>query len=197
MKKFFVLIACLLTFPTITLAKEKDKDFFDIKTYEEVYEEGMYKVGKDIDEGVYRYFSDGDIGAILISNDANQKDFVMVDQAEKHGWIEIKDGQYLKLQQVFIVKQDDIKPIPIKDNKIESGDYLVGFDIPAGEYEIKQVEEYGAYVIHADISREDIVSVGQVNNNEYISLEDGQLLTLKGVEITDDKLVTNELKSDN
>ena len=60
------------------------------------------------------------------------------------------------------------------------GMYKVGVDIPAGEYNVQaNAGERGYIEVSADASGDSIITNDIFNNNTYISVSDGQFLTLK------------------
>lgn len=60
------------------------------------------------------------------------------------------------------------------------GMYKVGVDIPAGEYNVQaNAGEQGYIEVSADASGDSIITNDIFNNNTYISVSDGQFLTLK------------------
>lgn len=191
MKKI-LLFAATLSLSFVAPIKAQDKEFYDQSTYQTVLEPGMYKVGSTLDAGIYRIISDAEYGMYVISSDANQEDIIDFSAITTHSYFEIVDDQYLKLDGTFAVPMDEVDPIFIEDNTIGPGTYFVGYDIPAGEYEVIQDEETAMYVIYDSLDKSEIASMSAITNNAFVEVEDGQYLQLYGAIITDDALVNEE-----
>lgn len=71
-----------------------------------VYRDGMYKVGTDIPAGEYKVILDSDIGMGYIEVSKNSRhtldSIITNDNLQADSYITVEDGQYLKLQDVYI-----------------------------------------------------------------------------------------------
>lgn len=71
-----------------------------------IYRDGMYKVGTDIPAGEYKVIFDSDIGMgyLEVSKDSRHtlESIITNENLEADSYITVEDGQYLKLQDVYI-----------------------------------------------------------------------------------------------
>lgn len=72
------------------------------------YQEGMYKVGRDIEEGQYTVYPEEGAYApyVEVAKDSRgiNKSIIFNDIIEGNSIVKVKDGQYLKLRQAYIEK---------------------------------------------------------------------------------------------
>jgi hypothetical protein len=103
-------------------------------------------------------------------------------------YITVSDGQYLQFEGTA-TPADDAPAYEAEDGYYPEGKYLVGKDIPAGEYNISVVEnsdlDYGYVEISSDASGsvDAIISSENIETNIYRTVEDGQFLKMVGAEI--------------
>lgn len=71
----------------------------------ENYVSGQYKIGYDLPEGQYKVTPNGDIGNIKLSSSPNADDTLFSQYIESPATVNVKNGQYLTLNNVGIVKQ--------------------------------------------------------------------------------------------
>ena len=95
-------------------------------------------------------------------------------------YITVEDGEYLKIDGGDLYELDKAPDRGPENGYYKDSMYKVGEDIPAGEY---QVESSGdlAYIEVSGDSRhqiEGIITNDNFENNKYITIEDGQYLTL-------------------
>ena len=73
----------------------------------ESYSDGVYLVGTDLDAGVYKGVTNGTAGYWQIAKAPNGLDVVANDITEGQFYIQVSDGQYLKLDDVTITLVED------------------------------------------------------------------------------------------
>jgi hypothetical protein len=71
------------------------------------YSDGVYLVGTDLPAGVYKGVTNGTAGYWQIANDPNGLDVVANDITEGRFYLQVSDGQYLKLDDVTITGVED------------------------------------------------------------------------------------------
>lgn len=155
------------------------------------YEEGMYKVGSDIDAGEYYVTCENYVGAYVeVAKDSSGTidSIVANNNVNTFTFITVSDGQYFTVTGGEFVKAEDAA-VPGADlnNTYMAGMYRVGTDIPAGEYKVNSTSEYGAYVEVAKDSLhtiDSIVTNENVSTSTYITVSDGQYLTVTGGEFS-------------
>lgn len=152
------------------------------------YEAGMYKVGTDIPAGTYLII--GDVGYVEVSSDSSGQleSIVSNDNYVNRTYLSVTDGQYFKFDGVAIPEAE--APAYASENgAYPEGKYLVGKDIPAGEYKISLTEEnvmgYGYIEVSSDASGtlNAIITNANIQGDTYQTVQDGQYLKLNGAEI--------------
>ena len=152
------------------------------------YEAGMYKVGTEIPAGTY--LVTGDSGYIEVSSDSSgQLDAIIAnDNYVNRTYMSVSDGQYFKFDGVAILEAE--APAYVSENgAYQEGKYLVGKDIPAGEYKISLTDDnitgYGYIEVSSDASGtlNAIVTNSNIQGDTYQTIQDGQYLKLNGAEI--------------
>ncbi|MDU0319002.1 MULTISPECIES: hypothetical protein [unclassified Enterococcus] len=144
------------------------------------FKTGNYKIGEKMPAGEYKLTSDGSIAYYKISSDPNGEEIITNGTFNTFGYLSVQDGQYLTLQDIVATPISEVSPYT---GDYKQGTYKVGFDIKAGEYELK-ADSNDAYVkISTDANGEDIVSNDTFTNNKFIQITDGQYLTLQACEI--------------
>lgn len=149
------------------------------------YQEGVYKVGKDLPAGEYLLISHEDQyigGYMCISSDSNQKDIIINELFKTFHYITVEVGQYLELTRCGAVSVED-ESLNLKSyNDLGAGMYKVGADIPAGEYRLTADKDatiaYSCIYDSSAASRK-IISNDIINNNAYVTVKDGQYLLLQ------------------
>lgn len=151
----------------------------------EKYEAGQYKVGKDIPAGKYIVFAVDSSGYFMASSDANGDDIIFNDNFDTHSIIQVKEGEYLALDDCYAIPYSDDYPLPLPNRDYESGVYIVGVHIPAGEYKISAIrtDRKGYYCAYNNLHRDDIVANDYFEGTRYVSLSDGDCLIMERCEI--------------
>ena len=152
------------------------------------YEAGMYKVGTDIPAGTY--LITGDMGYVEVASDSSGQleSIIANDNYVNRTYLSVADGQYFKFDGVAIPEAE--APAYTSENgAYPEGKYLVGKDIPAGEYKISltdgNVMGYGYIEVSSDASGtlNAIVANANIQGDTYQTVQDGQYLKLNGTEI--------------
>ena len=146
------------------------------------YGEGMYKVGIDLPAGEYILVCNDNkirMGYMCVSSDSNQDDIIINEIFDTHHYVTVENGQYLELTRCIAVSAAE-NSLVIKDpDNIGEGMYMVGRDIPAGEYKLTAIQDaVSAYSCIYDNStaERDIVSNDIITNNSYVTVSEGQYL---------------------
>lgn len=153
------------------------------------YDGGMYKVGTDLPSGEYLIETDI-MGYMQVTSDStgNIDSIVTNDNYTNRIYITVSDGQYL----TFDGKATPTAEAPAyqaENGYYPEGQYLVGKDIPAGEYKISvmdgDVAGYGYIEVATDSlgTIDSIVTNSNIDSDAYQSVTDGQYLKLNGCEI--------------
>lgn len=146
--------------------------------------EGMYKVGTDIDAGEYFVQAAGYCYVEVASNSTGTLDSIVTNEnISTFMFITVKDGQYLTVSDGKFVSASEA-PVPgAVDGVYGEGMYRVGTDLPPGEYLIAANSGYMAYV---EISKDSsgslysIISNDNFEGEKYLTVSDGQYLTISG-----------------
>lgn len=147
------------------------------------YKAGNYKVGTDLPAGEYKIYTDDFMGYFEVSKDSsgNFDSIIANDNFTSFTYLTVSDGQYLKLQMCYAIPAGEAEPYK-SDGGYGPGKYKVGFDIPAGEYNVKKEEGqlFGYIEISKDSSSsfDSIVSNDNFETNKYVTVKDGQYLKI-------------------
>ncbi|NLM11308.1 MAG: hypothetical protein GX213_11140 [Clostridiaceae bacterium] len=147
---------------------------------------GMYKVGQDIAAGEYKLYSTADLSYFEIAKDSSNtlESIIANDNFYSFTYVTVADGQYFKFTDARAVPVSDATASGPKDGRYPSGMYKVGFDIPAGEYQVFPEEGstlgFGYYEITSGSSHvlDDIVANDNFEDPRYITLKEGQYVKL-------------------
>ena len=113
--------------------------------------DGVYLVGTDIPAGLYKGTTLSDTFSVWqISSDANGSSIIASDPVTSgQFYVQVKQGQYLKLSGVQIVNAAAAAPTKMRSS-VGDGVYLVGTDIPAGRYRAEATFDDGNWKISRD-----------------------------------------------
>jgi hypothetical protein len=186
-----LLLASLVLLPALTLAAcaSSSPSPSHVATASSVGD-GVYLVGTDIPAGIYKGTTASDtLGLWQISSDANGSS-IIANNLTTSGqfYVQVKQGQYLKLRGVEIVKAA-AAPTKMRSS-VGDGVYLVGADIPAGRYRAEVMfgganwqisrDANGTLVVHSADGLS--VSVRSPRRSHfYIQVKRGQYLELYSV----------------
>ena len=149
------------------------------------YQEGVYKIGKDLPAGEYLLISYDDRyvgGYMCVSSDSNQNDIIHNELFLTFHYITVENGQYLELTRCGAVSVEEDSLTFKSYDDLGPGMYKVGVDIPAGEYKLTAdkgaLAAYSCIYDNSTASRK-IISNDIINNNAYVTVKQGQYLLLK------------------
>lgn len=151
-----------------------------------VYSTGQYKVGTDIPAGVYYIYADTDkwYSSCKLTKDANGNDYVLYESISTNYIVEIRDGEYFELNNSYAIPYEYAPVAEPKDGYLYEGFYVVGVDIPAGEYRVEAYEDaiWASFSIYANL-RDKLEDYESVEGKRYIELEEGQYVKLSDCKI--------------
>ena len=147
----------------------------------EVWASGQFKVGVDIPAGRYVLYNNVSRSAYYcISSDSNGDDIIANNNFNNQNYIDILDGQYLKLSRCEALPFDKKKEVDKSKGYLEEGQYLIGVDLPAGEYKLEMIagKRSAYYCISSDANTDNIISNDNFEGNSYVTVSDGQFLEI-------------------
>ncbi len=159
------------------------------------YTVGVYKVGNNIKPGEYcllnRNNSDGSIAEIEIDTDSSGQfsSIGLMMDTNTFAYFVLQDGEYLNIKKGYVIPLNNYKkPVLSSYQSIPSGMYKVGTDIPAGEYELTNINNKNPYyVIYNEIpsSKENIFyNSDYFETNQFVTLKEGQYIIFKNSEMS-------------
>lgn len=150
---------------------------------------GTYKVGADIDAGEYLVVATGRNCYIEVDKDSKGTfdSIISNENTSTRVYFTLLDGQYFKVQGGIFAKAEDVAPFEPENSIYEQGMYLVGKDIPAGEYKITandafcyiEIDKDSYNIFNSIISNENL-SLGE---STYITISEGQYIKFRGGQI--------------
>lgn len=156
------------------------------------YKSGTYKIGVDMPSGEYLITTEDSFmpSYLELTKDSTGALESIIANANFNNrfYITVQDGQYLKFDGIAIPSAE-AAPYEAPDGIYSDGTYLVGKDIPAGEYKVKLVEN----IMNAgyfEVAKDSTGNLGSIITNSVISADtyqtiaDGQYLKLTNVEIS-------------
>ena len=153
------------------------------------YSSGMYKVGTDIPAGEYLVESDGQEYIEVATDSTGELDSIVTNAMYNNRmYITVSDGQYLTFGGTA-TPVSEAEAFQTENGYYPEGQYLVGKDIPAGEYKISVLENsvtgFGYVEVASDSvgTLNSIITNSNIETDTYQSVTDGQYLTLSGCEI--------------
>ncbi|MFT4413769.1 hypothetical protein ACLM5H_07915 [Fredinandcohnia humi] len=153
-------------------------------------ESGTYKVGTDVPAGEYVVFSSGMAYIENAKDSTGQLESIIFNDnlpSDSHSYVTLNDGEYFKLQGAEMYPVDKAPSVVPENGVYEDGMYKVGKDIPAGEYKVILNSASGmGYLEVSTNSRhqiDGIVTNENVTADMYITVKDGQYLTLRDLKI--------------
>lgn len=144
------------------------------------YSEGQYKVGTDIPSGQYILYNISTSKAYYcISSDANGNNIIANNNFKSQNYITVHDGEYLELVRCEAFSVKDKKEVDTSSGYLTEGHYLVGEDLPAGEYKLTCTDSAkGYYAVCSDDLSDDIIANDNFKGDCYVSVSDGQYLEI-------------------
>ena len=147
------------------------------------YAGGMYEIGADMPAGEYLITSTGGYYEVATDSTGSLESIVTNDNYTNRAYVTVQEGQYFTFEGTA-VPAHGAPAFSTSDGIYPEGMYLVGKDIPAGEYKISS-NGSGYYEVTSD-------SVGELNSivtNEnfegdvYLTISEGQYLKLSRAQI--------------
>ena len=147
---------------------------------------GHYKVGEDLEEGLYLALSQSGFSYLEVSKDSSGEldSIISNDNFSTNRYIYVSDGQYLKLQDAELVKHKETQLDMSDPSNLKDGMYKVGVDIKPGEYKVKS-DSLG----YVEVSKNakgvlsSIISNDNFEGEKYVTVKKGQYLKLNGAEL--------------
>lgn len=142
------------------------------------YTAGQYKVGSDISAGEYLAFG---TGYIEVSSDSASSSIICNDNIKSFQYISVRNGEYLKItDSIKLYSVADAPKIDADKNNLTEGQYKVGQDISAGEYDVT-TQGQGYFEVTTDSRKQNIIKNQFMPNaeNAYVTVFDGQYLKLQ------------------
>lgn len=159
------------------------------------YDIGTYKVGHTISAGEYVLInnrtSDGSLAELEINIDSSGQfsSIGLMMETNSFAYFVLQEGEYLEIKRGQVIPVEDYeRPSVSSYQSIPSGMYIVGEDIPSGEYELKSTNDKKAhYTIYNEIpsSKDGIVySLDYFDVNTFITLKEGSYILYKNSEMS-------------
>lgn len=147
------------------------------------YVGGMYKIGVDMLAGEYLITSSGGYLEVASDSTGNLDSIITNDNYTNRIYITVQDGQYLKFDGMAIPVAD-AAGYTTSNGIYPEGMYLVGKDIPAGEYKVSSLGG-GYYEVSANSSGtlDAIITNENFDSDVYLTVSDGQYLKLNKAQI--------------
>ena len=144
------------------------------------YSEGQYKVGTDIEPGIYVILNTkGSSTYFCLSSDANADDIIENGNFSCNTYIDIREGEYLQFRNAVAFLADDLYSAGRTITTSLDGCMLaIGKDLPAGEYKVKADGDTGYYCIFSSSRQDDIVSNDNFSGEKYVTVKEGQYIEL-------------------
>lgn len=145
------------------------------------YSEDTYKIGVDLPAGEYYLVpvSSSSKAYMAVCSDSNGNDILENDNFDGPAYITVEDGQYFEVVRAKFALASEIKT-SFNSAELSDGMYLVGKDIPAGEYLLKANSGMKAYVCvyNNSTANRNIVTNDNFEGKKYVTVNDGEYLEL-------------------
>ena len=172
--------------PITGTANVTENESSDVQKFT-TYEASTYKVGTDIPAGEYVVYADNFMGYAEVASDSSGKleSIITNNNFSYNMIITIEDGQYFKLTGCYAVPLEENPPVDASGE----GTFKIGTHLQAGEYKIEVSKNnsvgYGYVQVSSDSTGifSSIISNDNFEGSKYITVSDGQYLTLSGCHI--------------
>lgn len=148
---------------------------------------GMYKVGSEIEAGEYVIFANyGTYYEILKDSNGTLESIIANEIVMNQSIVDLKEGTYFNFKDGELYPIDLAPVIEPLEGKLQEGMYKVGLHIKSGEYKIVPDESGMSYLEvakNAQHTLNSIVSNDILTGEKYITIKDGQYITVKGAYI--------------
>jgi len=150
------------------------------------YRSGMYKVGTDLPAGEYVIITSSlTYMEILRDSSGTFESIIANDNFTSRTIVTLEEGQYFNFTKGTMYAIEDAPALNL-GSVLPEGMYLVGVDIPAGEYKVRTTGIIGGYF---EICRDSTHSFYSIIANDffegekYITVQEGQYLQLSSAEL--------------
>jgi hypothetical protein len=142
--------------------------------------EGSYRIGKDIPSGEYRVKPNSATSKAYyaVYESPAKSEILINDSFHGQSYFDVQDGEFLQISGASFSARDDSK-ITIQ-NHVGEGTYIVGVDIPAGEYTLAQTSGTKAYAVNYDSMSKNrsIITNDSFTGTSYMTVSNGSYLQL-------------------
>lgn len=169
-----------------------EKDSPPIAKVDGYYPAGVYRVGKDIPEGNYYFEALGPLPQVFVMRNYS-KDDNSIERSMRvltFGYLYADEGYYLDLANVRFIPAEEAPVAKSNNGVYGEGIYLVGKDLPAGEYIIEKIKggDDGYFTIYKNTKfelYENVITYGFIKFfKTTINLEDGNYLMVDDATFT-------------
>lgn len=145
------------------------------------FNEDIYKIGSDLTAGEYYLIptSDSRSAYFAVCRDSNGDDILENSNFDGSAYITVENGQYFEVTRAKFALASEVIT-SFDPYNLNDGMYLVGKDIPEGEYRLNVNSDRSAYVCvynNSTVSR-DIIVNDNFEGKNYITVNDGEYLEL-------------------
>lgn len=173
------------------IAEQEGTKNLDSEGSSSSYSSGMYKIGTDMPAGEYLITATSDFAYMQVASDSSGEldSIITNDNFSNRIYITVAEGQYLQFDGTAVLASDAPAYEPT-GGVYGDGVYLVGKDIPAGEYKVSVSDDaltgMGYIELASDSSGEigSIITNNNIQTDAYQTIQDGQYLKLVGAKIT-------------
>ena len=144
------------------------------------YQPGIYKIGRDIPAGEYILRQTSTYSRFdLVSNSNIRGEYDdLRGRVKNFSYITLKEGSYIKLDRCTLEPKTSSPVVKPSDNIYPNGMYLVGKDLPAGEYIARPITDNASVSFYSSSAYPSPAPVKTVklkkNKESLIVLEAGQ-----------------------
>lgn len=147
------------------------------------YSSGMYKIGTDMPAEEYLITSSSGYYEVTSDSTGSFESIITNDNYTNRAYITVQEGQYFSFDGTA-TPVGEAAAYSSVDGTYPEGMYLVGKDIPAGEYKLSSSGS-GYYEVTSDSTGnfDSIVSNDNFEGDKYLTISDGQYLKLNRAQI--------------
>ena len=155
---------------------------------DESYPAGFYVIGEDMPSGIYKLNAyEGQAAFYRISGSIKEEYYSITDNDvfNTFSYILVEEGEYLNLVDASAIPLEKASGSSVLQLRNSNGKYLVGKDIPSGNYIVTPDEKSGYVEIAGSPvkSMSDILFSRIIHNSIPITLVDGQYIKLSSSRI--------------
>ena len=164
--------------------KEPEKVVIDKKVFRD---EGVFLVGKDIPAGQYvmKKKSPSTLAFdYIVRKNVNKEEYSKKHSVSEHAYVTVEAGDYLELDDGCLYKVEDADFTKPSDGIYKDGMYLVGKDIPEGEYTVTPVQNRVSRCLRFNPElgeHEGKIEYKNIEKKTKIEIKDGDAIDLYNV----------------